>query len=122
MFVRCNRDATVRRRATSVTPLRLPWPTGCLPCFESTLRSPEFPPTSGTNWPAITRRCGTNFFLTLKEYAAPGWRPCHLALWRGDTLAAALQLYLKHHSRGEYGLLCVGPRGQVLRITQQLRL
>ncbi|HSC80733.1 MAG TPA: GNAT family N-acetyltransferase [Chitinolyticbacter sp.] len=31
-----------------------------------------------------------------------GWQPCHLALWRGDTLAAAMPLYLKHHSRGEY--------------------
>ncbi len=31
-----------------------------------------------------------------------GWRPCHLALWDGDTLAAAMPLYLKRHSYGEY--------------------
>ncbi|KOF54357.1 hypothetical protein AD428_07470 [Achromobacter sp. DMS1] len=31
-----------------------------------------------------------------------GWSPHYLALWRGDTLAAACPLYLKSHSRGEY--------------------
>ncbi|WP_148714038.1 GNAT family N-acetyltransferase [Chitinolyticbacter meiyuanensis] len=34
--------------------------------------------------------------------AASGWQPCHLALWRNERLAAALPLYLKSHSRGEY--------------------
>ena len=33
---------------------------------------------------------------------ATGWTPCHLALWQGDTLVAAMPLYLKTHSRGEY--------------------
>ena len=38
------------------------------------------------------------------ECAAPasGWAPHYLALWRGDALAAAVPLYLKSHSRGEY--------------------
>ncbi|MDB5760792.1 MAG: hypothetical protein JWM30_4081, partial [Burkholderia sp.] len=31
-----------------------------------------------------------------------GWRPHYLTLWQGDTLAAALPLYLKSHSYGEY--------------------
>ncbi|MPT27718.1 MAG: N-acetyltransferase [Achromobacter sp.] len=36
--------------------------------------------------------------------AAPrtGWSPHYLMLWRGDTLAGAVPLYLKSHSRGEY--------------------
>lgn len=36
--------------------------------------------------------------------AAPstGWRPQYLLLWQGDALAAALPLYLKFHSYGEY--------------------
>jgi len=31
-----------------------------------------------------------------------GWQPNYLVLWQGDTLAAALPLYLKMHSYGEY--------------------
>lgn len=31
-----------------------------------------------------------------------GWQPCHLTLWRGERLSAALPLYLKSHSYGEY--------------------
>ena len=31
-----------------------------------------------------------------------GWQPNYLALWQGETLAAALPLYLKMHSYGEY--------------------
>lgn len=31
-----------------------------------------------------------------------GWQPCHLALWRGDTLVAMAPLYLKGHSYGEF--------------------
>ena len=31
-----------------------------------------------------------------------GWQPQYLALWQGDTLAAALPLYVKSHSYGEY--------------------
>ena len=31
-----------------------------------------------------------------------GWSPHYLALWRGQTLAGAVPLYLKSHSRGEY--------------------
>ncbi|HAT32960.1 MAG TPA: GNAT family N-acetyltransferase [Janthinobacterium sp.] len=36
--------------------------------------------------------------------AAPdtGWQPQYLALWQGDTLAAAMPLYVKSHSYGEY--------------------
>jgi uncharacterized protein len=33
---------------------------------------------------------------------ATGWRPQYLVLWRGDALAAAMPLYLKSHSYGEY--------------------
>lgn len=31
-----------------------------------------------------------------------GWTPQHLTLWRGDQLAAAVALYVKPHSFGEY--------------------
>lgn len=31
-----------------------------------------------------------------------GWQPCHLGLWRGETLVALAPLYLKAHSYGEF--------------------
>ncbi len=31
-----------------------------------------------------------------------GWQPQYLTLWQGDTLAAALPMYAKFHSYGEY--------------------
>ncbi len=31
-----------------------------------------------------------------------GWEPRHAALWEGGQLVAAMPLYLKHHSYGEY--------------------
>ena len=31
-----------------------------------------------------------------------GWQPCHITLWRGDELAAAVPGYLKHNSHGEF--------------------
>ncbi len=34
--------------------------------------------------------------------ADTGWQPHYLTLWSGDSLAAALPLYLKSHSYGEY--------------------
>ena len=34
--------------------------------------------------------------------ADTGWQPQYLVLWQGDTLAAALPLYVKSHSYGEY--------------------
>lgn len=34
--------------------------------------------------------------------ADTGWQPQYLALWQGETLAAALPLYVKSHSYGEY--------------------
>jgi uncharacterized protein len=34
--------------------------------------------------------------------ARTGWLPQYLTLWRGKTLAGAMPLYLKSHSRGEY--------------------
>src|SRR5258706_4241266 len=34
--------------------------------------------------------------------AETGWAPCHLTLWRASRLAAAMPLYLKSHSYGEY--------------------
>ena len=37
--------------------------------------------------------------------AESGWQPQFLALYDGDTLAAAMPLYVKAHSYGEYELL-----------------
>jgi predicted N-acyltransferase len=34
--------------------------------------------------------------------AETGWAPCHLTMWRENRLAAAMPLYLKSHSYGEY--------------------
>ena len=34
--------------------------------------------------------------------AETGWAPCYLTLWRDGRLAAAMPLYLKSHSYGEY--------------------
>lgn len=34
--------------------------------------------------------------------AKRGWQPHHLLLWEGSELRAAMPLYLKHHSYGEY--------------------
>lgn len=34
--------------------------------------------------------------------AASGWEPHYLTVWRNDQLEAAMPLYLKHHSYGEY--------------------
>lgn len=34
--------------------------------------------------------------------ADTGWQPQYLALWRGEELAAAMPLYVKDHSYGEY--------------------
>lgn len=34
--------------------------------------------------------------------AASGWEPRYLTVWRDDRLEAAIPLYLKHHSYGEY--------------------
>jgi hypothetical protein len=39
-----------------------------------------------------------------------GWEPQFLALWDGDDLAAALPLYVKSHSYGEYEQLCRSPQ------------
>ena len=33
---------------------------------------------------------------------ASGWSPSYLTLWEGDTLAAAMPMYSKDHSYGEY--------------------
>ncbi len=34
--------------------------------------------------------------------ARTGWAPCHVTLWDAGTLVAAMPLYLKDHSYGEY--------------------
>lgn len=33
---------------------------------------------------------------------ATGWEPCHLSVWQGEHLVAAMPMYRKHHSYGEY--------------------
>ncbi|BBI52773.1 hypothetical protein HORIV_51940 [Vreelandella olivaria] len=33
---------------------------------------------------------------------ATGWEPCHLSVWQDEQLVAALPMYCKHHSYGEY--------------------
>lgn len=46
------------------------------------------------------------FLLALEQSASvaaeTGWEPCHLGVFRQGELVAAMPLYLKHHSYGEY--------------------
>lgn len=46
------------------------------------------------------------FFAALEDSgsttAARGWQPHHLLMWQGSQLQAALPLFIKHHSYGEY--------------------
>lgn len=46
------------------------------------------------------------FLLALEESGCvcddTGWHPLHLSLYQGDQLIAAMPLYLKTHSWGEY--------------------
>jgi len=60
-------------------------------------------------WNAIagTQVCVSHALLTTLEDTGcvggqSGWHPCHVSLWRDDRLVAALPLYEKHHSYGEY--------------------
>jgi predicted N-acyltransferase len=51
--------------------------------------------------------CLSHAFLSALEdsgsvTSGTGWTPRHLGLWSGDGLQAALPLYEKHHSYGEY--------------------
>jgi uncharacterized protein len=46
------------------------------------------------------------FLLALEQSgsvsAETGWEPCHIAVYQQDVLLAAMPLYIKHHSYGEY--------------------
>jgi len=62
-------------------------------------------------WHALTATAGLPFYswtwllaLERSGSVAPrqGWQPCHLTLWRDETLIAAAPLYLKGHSYGEF--------------------
>ena len=62
-------------------------------------------------WHALTVTAGLPFYswswllaLERSGSVAPrqGWQPCHLTLWRDETLIAAAPLYLKGHSYGEF--------------------
>ncbi len=60
-------------------------------------------------WDALTdgSPCVAHAFLAALERTgcvgtAIGWEPVHLALFRDGRLAAAMPLYLKHHSWGEF--------------------
>ncbi len=62
-------------------------------------------------WQALTQPCDLPFYgwpwlhhLERSGSIVPrqGWQPCHLGLWRNDTLVALAPLYLKGHSYGEF--------------------
>ncbi len=64
---------------------------------------------SAERWNALTQEqvCLSHEFLSALEEShcvAPrtGWQPCHLILEEEDKLRAAMPLYLKAHSQGEY--------------------
>ena len=63
------------------------------------------------HWDALSAAASLPFYswqwllgLERSGSVAPrqGWQPCHLGLWRADTLIAAAPLYLKGHSYGEF--------------------
>ncbi len=57
---------------------------------------------SGTDYPFIRHE----FLLALEQSGSTdkksGWQPCHLTLYRDNTLVALMPLYIKSHSYGEY--------------------
>ena len=62
-------------------------------------------------WQALTASAGLPFYdwrwlhgLEQSGSVAPrqGWQPCHLGLWRHQSLVAVAPLYLKGHSYGEF--------------------
>ncbi|MEH6586919.1 MAG: GNAT family N-acetyltransferase [Halioglobus sp.] len=62
----------------------------------------EWQSLCGTDYPFLRHQ----FLLGLEESgcttADSGWQPCHMILRDGDTAVAALPLFLKSHSYGEY--------------------
>ena len=73
---------------------------------KSPIRSARYHPRNGTAWPARIRSFRTRSCTRCTKAAAAsadsGWAPRYLLLREGGTLAAALPLYLKSHSYGEY--------------------
>ncbi|WP_341675561.1 GNAT family N-acetyltransferase [Niveibacterium sp. SC-1] len=70
---------------------------------------PRISDIPATSWDALT--AGQPFMrhaylAALEETGCvgegSGWHPLHAALWEGDSLRAAMPLYLKQHSWGEY--------------------
>ena len=68
----------------------------------------EFPQES---WDALAKPLATPFLewewlnnieTSGSATARTGWQPCHLAVWRGNTLIGAAPLYIKGHSYGEF--------------------
>ncbi|NMG01913.1 GNAT family N-acetyltransferase [Azoarcus taiwanensis] len=60
-------------------------------------------------WDSVSGQsaCLSHAFLSALEdsgsaVSSTGWTPRHLGLWSGNTLQAALPMYEKHHSYGEY--------------------
>ncbi len=43
-----------------------------------------------------------NLEISGSATAKTGWQPCHLTVWKGQSLVAAAPLYLKGHSYGEF--------------------
>lgn len=66
-------------------------------------------PVAASDWDALgagNPLLSHAFLLALEQtgcaVAQTGWAPCHLTLWQDGVLAAAMPLYLKSHSYGEY--------------------
>ncbi len=76
------------------------------PCIRVVTRIAELDPAA---WDALAgdspflRHAFLHALETTDCVGAPiGWEPVHLALFRGDQLDAAMPLYIKHHSWGEF--------------------
>lgn len=57
---------------------------------------------TGTDYPFLRHEFLHGLETTGCTTAATGWQPCHLLLRQRGELAAAMPLYLKSHSYGEY--------------------
>ena len=83
-----------------------PSPPNRMPTFRLHSALAEIP---AAQWDALSdgRPCLSHAFLATLERSGcvsprTGWTPRHAALWDGDRLLAAMPLYLKNHSYGEY--------------------
>lgn len=66
------------------------------------ITSAEWNHLSGTDYPFLRHEFLSALEQSGSSDADSGWQPCHLTVYRDNTLVALMPLYLKSHSYGEY--------------------